>query len=308
MATISSTWLNMIQKYYKAANAHIDEIRSRTNKDIPAPNRGDEKDDKLMVEEKPSGELVYSGEIKLRDILTRLQYLTHFNKRRTETQPRLTISMNILGKVTKFKLKESEVDRNSEKVRGRQILIYKGDDEMPKYEAIMACLNTMDSGELARSILKALDTSLNAQQKHELVNCSDDGIDNVRMFILLTHIAEAAVPSKAALDSYLEHAKKSKKHFSGFLVKDCIRHLPKHGRIPMMDKIVRAKLRKIVNPPTFETEFSFKEFPIQKTGGTESARERALEGNEIDNLSDIGDVDDGLSTDFGAMSVSENTV
>lgn len=114
----------------------------------------------------------------------------------------------------------------------------------------------MDSEILARSILKALDSPLNVQEKHGLDIYSDDDVDNVRMFILLTHIAEAAVPSKLALTQYLSHIRRTK-HKKPIDIK-------KHGRIPIMDKIDRAKLRKIVNSSTFEKEFSSIEFPIRR--------------------------------------------
>ncbi|CAC5403491.1 unnamed protein product [Mytilus coruscus] len=91
MSNTGSTWCEMFPKYCKAAFKHIDAIHSRCNKEISAPNRGDENDDKLLAKVITSNyavvELEYAGSIRLRDILTRLQYFAHFNESETEIGP-----------------------------------------------------------------------------------------------------------------------------------------------------------------------------------------------------------------------------
>ncbi|CAG2220405.1 unnamed protein product [Mytilus edulis] len=141
------------------------------------------------------------------------------------------------------------------------------DDVLPKYENIMESLNTLDSRQLAKAILHALETPLDAQEMFEMTGYpAESAVNNVRMFILLTHIAEAAVPSVPALKQYLSLVKKQ----------DGNTELkPKHGRLPMMDKIVRAKLRKIANE-----------------WRDTNVKEYALKGNETNPLSDIEDESD----------------
>lgn len=132
----------------------------------------------------------------------------------------------------------------------------------------------MDSRELSMSILEALATPLNKQTKFGLRNCPYIDLNNVRMFILLTHIAESAVPSKTTLEEYFQLVERNKNNPS--TESRDVSIIKKHGRTPMMDKIVRAKLRKIAIPSTFTTEFSGEGFPSQLPEGTRKARENAV--------------------------------
>lgn len=279
MSQIRSPWHDMFPKYHYNAIKRIQKIRSRRDKKYPVPDVEDEDNGLWQVIRISNTEFIYKGEIKLQDILYRLQYLAHFNESETERNQECTITMNILGADTKFRLVESKLSPNNQ--RGWQILVYYGDDSYPKkYENIMDSLNTVDSGKLAKAILSALETSLDTQEMFELEGYPPSHVNNVRMFILLTHIAEAAVPSVQVLKQYLGLVKS---HDGNTEIK------PKHGRTPMMDKIVRAKLRKIANAPTFSSEFSKDAFPSQEKGGTEMSRQNVLKGNETDFLSDIAD-------------------
>lgn len=280
MSQISSPWHDMFQKYYDNAMKRIGKIRTRDNK---VPYVEDEDNGCWQVEPKPNNEFIYKGKIKLRDILYRLQYFAHFNKRNTHIAKPCTITMNILGKDTKFKLQESKLYNKN---RGWQILVYDEYDKMPTYKTIMGSLEQIYSKKLAKAILHALETTLEAQEIFEQDRCSNDDVHNVRMFILLTHIAEAAVPSVRALDEYLSIVKDQ----------DGNKELKtKHGRTPMMDKIVRAKLKEIEKGAAFSSQFSEEAFPSQvKDGGTQLSREYALNGNETNTLSDIEDESDGI--------------
>lgn len=291
MSRISSTWFDMFPKYRENAKSHIKKIKSRSDQEIFAPSKINEKDS--LEVNRSETELEYSGEIKLKDILTRLQYLAHYNEDEIEIKPRCTIRMNILGKEIKFKLDESKTHDK----RGWQILVYDDKGVRPKFDSVMTKLNEMDSCKLARSILKALYTSLDEQTKFELNDCAESYLNAVRMFILLTHIAEAAVPTRKALKEYLKHITGNK--FVSHDERNTNLKL-KHGRTPMMDKIVRAKLRKCAYLPKFSKEFSEKHFPSQSLEGTRKSRERALEGYEIDHLSDFEDDLPIFSKEFSA--------
>lgn len=285
MSKITSPWHDMFPKYYEHTIKHIGKIEARKDKSISARFIGDVDDNLLQVEQISNTEFIFRGKIKLRDMLYRLQYLAHFNESETDIEEACNITMNILGEDTKFKLVESKWSSNNQ--RGWQILVKNADDVLPKYENIMESLNTLDSRQLAKAILHALETPLDTQEMFEMTGYpAESAVNNVRMFILLTHIAEAAVPSVPALKQYVSLVKKQ----------DGNTELkPKHGRLPMMDKIVRAKLRKIANGTTctFSTEFSEKAFPCQvQNGGTQMSREYALKGNETNPLSDIEDESD----------------
>lgn len=288
MSKISSPWHERFPKYHGNTIKHIGKIKSRKDKRISVRYIGDVDDNLLQVEQISNKEFIFRGKIKLRNILYRLQYLAHFNESKTDIEPACTITMNILGEDTKFKLEESLWSSNNQ--RGWQILVYNVDGYRSRYMNIMESLNTRDSRKLAKAILTALETPLDNQEMFELKGYPDRDVSNVRMFILLTHIAEAAVPSVKTLEQYLSIVDSP---YGIPEIKD------KHGRTPMMDKIVRAKLRNIVNlanDATFSSEFSKEAFPsqvkktrTQKKGGTEMSRERALKGNETNPLSDIED-------------------
>lgn len=294
MSKLTSPWHDMFPKYYEHTIKHIGKIEARTDKRILARFIGDVDDNLLQVEQISNTEFIFRGKIKLRDMLYRLQYLAHFNESETDIEEACNITMNILGKDTKFKLVESKWSSNNQ--RGWQILVENGDGFLPKYKNIMESLNTLDSRKLVKAILHALETPLDTQEMFEMAGYPVDAGNNVRMFILLTHIAEAAVPSVPALEQYLSLVEQQ----------DGNTELkPKHGRTPMMDKIVRAKLRNITdditNDATFSSEFSEEAFPsqvgwneTQKKGGTQMSRERALNGNENNLLSDIEDESDGI--------------
>lgn len=293
MSKISSSWHERFPKYYENTIEHIGKLKSRKDKRISARYIGDVDDNLLQVEQISNTEFIFRGKIKL----YRLQYLAHFNESKTYVEDACTITMNILGEDTKFKLVESKWSSNNQ--RGWQIHVNNANGFWPRYKNIMDILNTIDSGKPAKAILTALETSLDTQEMFEMTGYPDIAVNNVRMFILLTHIAEAAVPSVPTLKQYLSLVKNQDGNTE-------LKH--KHDRTPMMDKIVRAKLRKFANGATFSTEFSEEAFPSQvKDRGTQMSREYALKGNETNPLSDSEEETDHIChTEIKTNPLSDN--
>lgn len=303
------TWYSRFPAYLSKTNEHIGKIESRENKDICVPYS----EDRLKVERISEHGLkkmgvstgyAYSGKMLLSNLLLRLQYIAHFNIDSTEIKQKCGISIPILGQETQFMLEESTTTYGgNQKKRGWQILIFMADGFMPTYDYLMKKLMLMESRSLAKLILTALDTSLDCQKGIELSGFKSGDIFCIIKFILLTHVAEAAIPSRKALNEFEKVIENNKQ------VKSTENRTPsittKHGRIPMMDKIVRAKLRNVItckNGATFVEEFSESKFPIQQKEGTRKARERALTGYENDYLSDF---EDDLQESFEAFTITE---
>lgn len=294
MEKTKTDWYARFPDYYTNAKEYINKIRKRKEKNVFLPFPEDEFLTKRLQLTNISKRYHCTGKILLRDILTRFQYFAHFNDSPTEIKPKCYISMSILGRHTEFELEESRIQTK----RGWQILIME-QGIMPKYAQIMTSLKTINSVKLAMSILKALETSLDCQTTNELTGCTDQQIKNVASFILLTHVAEAAVPSCESLEEYLKILKENS--MKGLETEKCGVLFNKQGRIPMMDKLVRAKLRKVVQGENFNEIFSLSKFPIQETGGTAKARAMVLRGLERDDLTDI---EDDLQSGFGEIRLS----
>ncbi|CAG2242109.1 unnamed protein product [Mytilus edulis] len=179
-----------------------------------------------------------------------------------------------MGQPIVFDLIESKVGtqyKPNEMTRGKQILITvqeNGRKRMPAYKEVMPSLEQYyPSADLARAMLDALEKKQDEQSSKGI---RPDIIRPAALFLLITHIADSAVPFKETMEEYKK----------------------KTGRIPMGDKIVRAKLRNISQgKESIKRAFSEENFPIRSKDGTSKARTWVLSDEHGSSTGDLSDTD-----------------
>lgn len=238
---------------------------------------------------------VYSGPIKLKDLLSKLQYFAHFNTSPTDNKTSYTIVCNMFGKRITFYLTESQIpskyrETGLKMVRGKQILFAvdeNGKRNMTAYADIMPQLEAYPSKKLGRAMLNALNTTQFYQNSEGLEKWI---IRAASLFILLTHIPEAAIPFKETMEEFDSAIRYNQS--SLYLMDKILNIKKKTGRIPMADKIVRSKLRDVEKGKVaFKEAFSEANFPIRGKDGTTKGRTWVLQDETGALTGDLSDTD-----------------
>lgn len=282
-----ATWYQKMDGYCKRVKRTIAERREDVEGlSLSEPFPGDFID---VVYSHSQNVYTYQGTEKLKDVLYKLQFYAHFNNDPEKIKEAPYICLNIFGKPITFTLTESD----SHGKRSRQILFTfcnNGKEERTTYNDIMPQLERHASEELGHVMLKALNSSQSEQTADGL---SDETISSASLFILLTHIPEAAVPFADTIDEF-ERVVLHNTTGEDPKIKDTIKS--PSGRIPMCDKIVRSKLRDVKSGTvTFKEAFSEQNFPLRKSGGTKQGRKWVLKdvnGSLTGNLSDTDNEDE----------------
>ncbi|CAC5391021.1 unnamed protein product [Mytilus coruscus] len=238
---------------------------------------------------------VYSEPIKLKDFLSKLQYFAHFNTSPTDNRKRHTIECDMFGQRITFYLTESQIpskysETGLKMVRGKQILLAvdeNGKRKMTAYADIMPQLEAYPSKKLGRAMLNALDTTLFYQNSEGLEEWI---IRAASLFILLTHIPEAAIPFKETMKEFDSAIRYNQS--SSYPMDKILNIKKKTGRIPMADKIVSSKLRDVAQGKVaFKEAFSEANFPIRGKDGTSKGRTWVLQDETGALTGDLSDTD-----------------
>jgi Ca2+-binding RTX toxin-like protein len=265
-------------------------------------------DDSIIIEktlnEKGIPEFKIGGTVTLKEVLANLQYYAHWE---VNSKTRTKFTMDISEEETSFYLKESVNKHGPYK----QITVYPGKGKAAPYSRFMPVLEKVEkvqsSYALANSLLEILDTPMNEQKKTNiLANLGNEKVREAVMdFLTVTHVAEASIPTIKALATFkegiglvqdydnqikneLDVGKKAilEKNKQKEIQK-LVSNIEKRGRIPLMDKSVRAHLRNIKNGEgTFKDAFSPNEFPLRQRQGTHKGRLDILMNRGGDYLSD----------------------
>ncbi|VDI82797.1 Hypothetical predicted protein [Mytilus galloprovincialis] len=292
-------WYELIGSYFEKVEKKIKEIEQQMyNSNLPGPLS------MKYIIISSEDYFIYEGRDKLKDILYKLQFFAHLNSHPTDRKGECKIRLNILGQRITFYLTESFVPSlyiktGKKSVRGRQILFYVNDDgkkKMTEYSDIMPDLEAYSSTELGYAMLEALNTSQFDQTSEGL---SESIIRPASLFILLTHIPEAAIPFKPTLKEF-ERAVYNNTKTSKNAKEKITKIIKMTGRVPMADKIVRGKLRDVASGKvTFTEAFSEENYPLRRKGGTNDGRTWVLKdqnGELTGNLSDSESEDEGMNS------------
>lgn len=207
---------------------------------------------------------IISGNIKLKTVLSRLQHFVKFSGLARGKRTYFTVPIG--GKDFKFRMY---------KWTGDQIIIETGGDghwRGQPYSKILEPLNKMDSQTLANDLLDALETDISKQPKFNVNG------DNMREFLLVTNVAEAAAPvDKEYMQSWKSVLEKRENiNDANSKFRDILKSMRrKSGRTPRMDKLIRKQL-KLMKKGKLNFKDYFKTFPVFQTGGAQAGRQMTV--------------------------------
>lgn len=300
-------WYEKFDEYCKKIKKTTEEIKNgKYNSNFPGPFPS-----KYIRESSEEKMFYYSGPEKMKHILYKLQFFAHFNTDSIKNRKKKKIICNIFGQKIVFYLSESEVrskfaETKTTWKRGNQI-IFEYDDhgikKMTQYRHIMPKLEAYPSVALGKAMLRALDTSTSEQTSQGL---DTDIIIPASLFILLTHIPEAAIPFQTTIDEFGRAIYYNSKESTG--PDNKIVNIKKMtGRIPMADKIVRSKLREVAQDKVSFTEaFNIENFVLRGKHGTSKGRTWVLKDEAGDTTGDLSDSEDETITSTGDSSSSDS--
>lgn len=240
---------------------------------------------------------IISGNIKLKTVLSRLQHFVRFSGLAKGQRTYFTVPIG--GKNFKFRMY---------KWTGDQIIIETGGDghwRGQPYSKILEPLNKMDSKTLANDLLGALETDISKQPKFNVNG------DNMREFLLVTNVAEAAAPvdtdSMQSWKNALEKRENINDANSKFpdILKEIKAMGRKTGRTPRMDKFIRKKLKMMKEGKQNFKDY-FKTFPVFQTGGAQAGREMTVGSEGSMSVSSDSETSSHILDMMGSMVLSGN--
>ena len=232
-----------------------------------------------------------TDQISLKEIFKLLQFYREIFQEQGGKQTRFEVQIG--GETRKFRLRKAPRGKNQIWVetydndwpgttkRGNK---GKGGGWGPDYNTMIdeVLAKFPQHGKLAKTMLKAVDSTLNNQPHFEaelkIPDKPTESADTVRAsveFMVISMVAEAAQPTDQFKDTFFTKLAKTIEEQKVFPERGKIPNLAylhgKSGRIPAMDVLVEDML-KTVGSNRIEKVFSKEGFPVRERGGTNEGR------------------------------------